>query len=239
MAKKSPILYIATNNTLLSKKGLYVSFIISAQDYEESKKLASLVRVMNSLGHNPATSGNYSLRSKTNPEIALVSESGIDKSKFTEDNFLPLYYQTREMHEDYKNSGRKSSDETDIHLTIYQITKANCVLHSHILDSLLFADLFHGKQYATISNLELLKGFKGIKTHELEINIPVFDNTQDIRALAEEIKPAILAQPNSYGLLLRGHGVYVWGESVEEAKRHLEVFEYIFKYYLNSNKRNG
>lgn len=214
-----------------------MSFIISAQDYEESKKLAALVRIMNSLGHNPATSGNYSLRSKTNPEIALVSESGIDKSKFTEDNFLPLYYQTREMHEDYKNSGRKSSDETDIHLTIYQITKANCVLHSHILDSLLFADLFAGKSFATIKDLELLKGFRGIKTHEIEINIPVFDNTQDIRSLSEEIKPAILSQPNSYGLLLRGHGIYVWGDTVEEAKRHLEVFEYIFKYYLNTHKR--
>lgn len=214
-----------------------MSFIISAQDYEESKKLAALVRIMNSLGHNPATSGNYSLRSKTNPEIALVSESGIDKSKFTEDNFLPLYYQTREMHEDYKNSGRKSSDETDIHLTIYQITKANCVLHSHILDSLLFADLFSGKSFATIKDLELLKGFRGIKTHEIEINIPVFDNTQDIRSLSEEIKPAILSQPNSYGLLLRGHGIYVWGDTVEEAKRHLEVFEYIFKYYLNTHKR--
>jgi methylthioribulose-1-phosphate dehydratase len=214
-----------------------VSYIISAQDHEEMKKLAGLVRVMNSLGHNPATSGNYSLRSKTTPEIALVSESGIDKSKFSEDNFLPIYYSTREMHEKYKSTGRKSSDETDIHLTIYQITKANCVLHSHILDSILFADLFPGKKFATISNLELLKGFKGVKTHELEINIPLFDNTQDIRSLAETIKPAILSQPDSYGLLLRGHGVYVWGDSVEEAKRHLEVFEYIFKYYLNSYKR--
>lgn len=214
-----------------------MSFITSAQDYEEMKKLASLVRVMNSLGHNPATSGNYSLRSKTSPEIALVSESGIDKSKFTEDNFLPLYISDRQMHEDYKSSGRKSSDETDIHLTIYQITKANCVLHSHMLDSLLFSDLFAGKEFATIKNLELLKGFKGIKTHELEINIPIFDNTQDIKTLAETVKPAILSQPFSYGLLLRGHGVYVWGDSVEEAKRHLEVFEYIFKYYLHSQKR--
>jgi methylthioribulose-1-phosphate dehydratase len=214
-----------------------VSYIISAQDHEEMKKLAALVRVMNTQGHNPATSGNYSLRSKTSPEIALVSESGIDKSKFTEDNFLPLYHGTREMLEDYAKTGRKSSDETDIHLSIYQITKANCVLHSHMLDALLFADLFPGKQFATITNLELLKGFKGIKTHELEINIPVFENTQDIRALAETIKPSILSQANNYGLLLRGHGIYVWGDSVEEAKRHLEVFEYIFKYYLNSHSR--
>ncbi|MBC7538980.1 MAG: methylthioribulose 1-phosphate dehydratase [Bacteriovorax sp.] len=215
-----------------------MSFIISAQDYEEMKKLASLVRVMNSMGHNPATSGNYSLRSKTSPDIALVSESGIDKSKFTEDNFLPIYFETRIMLPDYIKSGRKSSDETDIHLSIYQITNANCVLHSHLLDSLLFADLFTGLPYATIEGLELLKGFKGIKTHDLKINIPCFDNTQDIALLAEQIKPSILQQKNNYGLLLRGHGVYVWGDSVEEAKRHLEVFEYIFKYYLNSRRGN-
>jgi methylthioribulose-1-phosphate dehydratase len=71
-------------------------------------------------------------------------------------------------------------------------------------------------------------------THELEIKIPIYDNTQDISKLAEQIKPTLLAQTNNYGLLLRGHGVYVWGDSVEEAKRHLEVFEYVFKYYLLS-----
>ncbi len=201
------------------------------------KKLAGLVRVMNGLGHNPATSGNYSLRSKTSPEIALVSESGIDKSSFTEDNFLPLYYQTRKMHESILSSNRKSSDETDIHLSLYQITDANCVLHSHLLDSLLFADLFPGLEFAQIKGLELLKGFRNVKTHDLEINIPIFDNTQNIAELAERVKPAILSQKNNYGLLLRGHGIYVWGKSVEEAKRHLEVFEYIFKYYLQSNKK--
>lgn len=213
-----------------------MTFIISAQDYEEMKKLATLVRVMNSLGHNPATSGNYSLRSKTSPDMALVSESGIDKGQFSEHNFIPVSYQTRQMHPDYKSLGRKSSDETDIHLSIYQITQANCVLHSHHLDSLLFADLFYGKPFATIEGLELLKGFKGIKTHDLKINIPCFENTQNIALLAEQIKDPILAQENNYGLLLRGHGIYVWGDSVEEAKKHLEVFEYIFKYYLNSRR---
>ncbi len=211
-----------------------MSFIISKEDHEEMKKLAQLVRIMNLQGHNPATSGNYSLRSKTSPDIALVSESGIDKSQFTEDNFLPVFYETRKRHPDY--SHRKSSDETDIHLTIYQVTNANCVLHSHMLDALLFADIFTGKDYATIKNLELLKGFKGVLTHETEINVPCFENTQDIAELAEKIKPSITAQTHNYGLLLRGHGIYVWGESVEEARRHLEVFEYIFKYYLQSRR---
>jgi methylthioribulose-1-phosphate dehydratase len=225
MAKKRKIYYKAR-----------MGFHISAQDNEEMKKLASIVRVMNAHGHNPATSGNYSLRSRTDGEIALVSETGIDKSKFSENNFLPIYYHTRQMHPSYVSTGRKSSDETDIHLSLYQITNANCVLHSHILDSLLFADLFQGLPYATISGLELLKGFHGVNTHETVINIPCFENTQDILALSENIKPAILEEENNYGLLLRGHGLYVWGHSVEEAKRHLEVFEYVFKYYLSSQQ---
>ena len=182
-----------------------MTFNISAKDCEEMKKLASVVRLMNTLGHNPATSGNYSLRSSTSPEIAFISESGIDKSKFTEENFIPITIETRKMHPDFIKTGRKSSDETDIHLSIYQITNANCVLHSHLLDALLFADLFMGQDFATIEGLELLKGFKGIKTHDLKINIPCFDNTQDIALLAEQIKPAVLKEKNNYGLLLRGH----------------------------------
>jgi methylthioribulose-1-phosphate dehydratase len=197
------------------------------------RKLADLVRKLNTLGHNPATSGNYSLRSQTNPQFALISESGIDKSLFTEENFLPLDIETREMDPSYFVSGRRSSDETDIHLSIFQMTKANCVLHSHMLDALLFADLFKGKNFAALSDLELLKGFKGVKTHETQIEIPLFDNTQDIKALAEIIKPYLKLDNNCYGLILRGHGIYVWGESVVGAKRHLEVFEYMFKYYLN------
>lgn len=213
-----------------------MSFITSAQDHAEMKKLANLVRIMNIQGHNPATSGNYSLRSKTSPNMAMVSESGIDKSKFTEDNFIPVNYQTREMDPEYKSLGKKSSDETDIHLSIYQITDANCVLHSHMLDALLFADLFGKEDFAIIKDLELLKAFKGVKTHEVEIKIPMFENTQDIRALSETVKPAIMSSPNNYGLILKGHGIYIWGTSVEEAKKHLEVFEYLFKYYINKKR---
>jgi methylthioribulose-1-phosphate dehydratase len=211
-----------------------VSFNFSSQDLKEMEKLATLVRTLNTLGHNPATSGNYSLRSQTEADTALISESGIDKSRFEAHNFIPLNYKTRQKHADFSN--RKSSDETDIHLAIYEVTQANCVLHSHMLDALLFADLFPNQDFAVIKGLELLKGFKGITTHELEVSIPCFENTQDIRGLSEKIKPAILAQTHNYGILLRGHGLYAWGESVDGAKRHLEVFEYIFKYYLNSRR---
>lgn len=208
-----------------------MSFKINDNDQKNLTNLAELVRKLNTTGHNPATSGNYSHRSDETPDYAFVSESGIDKSIFSENHFIPLNIHTKEKHDFYK--GRKSSDETDVHLAIFQATKANCVLHSHMLEALWFADLFKGKSYADLTGLELLKGFKGVTTHEISIRIPIFDNTQDIESLAENIKPSLILDENNYGVILRGHGIYVWGDTVSQAKRHLEVFEYIFKYNLN------
>jgi len=208
-----------------------VSFKINDNDQRNLHQLAELVRRLNQTGHNPATSGNYSHRSDENSDFAFVSESGIDKGLFSENNFIPLNIHTKETHDFYAE--RKSSDETDVHLAIFQATNANCVLHSHMLEALWFADLFKGKSFATLSNIELLKGFKGVKTHDIEIQIPIFPNTQDISLLGENMKPVLNLDPNCYGVLLSGHGIYVWGNTVAEAKRHLEVFEYVFKYYLN------
>jgi methylthioribulose-1-phosphate dehydratase len=203
----------------------------SSQEQEELQRLAELVRELNREGHNPATSGNYSLRSHEKPGAAWVSESGIDKSLFSAEHMLLLELQTEQLTGDFAGTDRKSSDETALHLAVYRATQANCVLHSHFLDSLLFAELFPGQDQITLTGLELLKGFKGIKTHEANLTLPCFENTQDISGLAKKVEPLLRNSP-TYGLLLRGHGIYVWGGSVLEAKRHLEVFVYLFRYYV-------
>ncbi len=208
-----------------------MTIALNPSDLSEAQNLSKLVRTLNLTGHNPATSGNYSLRSKTKAGYALVSESGIDKSTFQEDNLILVNIETAKQHDIFEGLGKKSSDETALHLAIYKATQANCVLHSHMLDAILFAELFKNQDMLKLSGMELLKGLDGIKTHETEVTIPCFDNTQDIEALGEKIQPIIKSQP-CYSIILRGHGMYVWGDSVKVAKRHLEVFEYLFKYEL-------
>jgi methylthioribulose-1-phosphate dehydratase len=207
-----------------------MNFIITPQDEKNLGELSTLVRELNFKGHNPATSGNYSHRSTNNLDQAFISESGIDKSQFDATHFIPLNIHTKERPDFF--SYRKTSDETDLHLAIYRGTNANCVLHSHMLEALLFSNLYVNQNEIAITGLELIKAFKGMTTHEETLIIPVFENTQDIESLGKVVEEVISKMIKSYGVLLRGHGIYVWGESLKDAKRHLEAFEYLFKYYL-------
>ncbi len=200
----------------------------------EEEKLATLIRKLNESGHNPATSGNYSLRHELASEYVLVSESGIDKSQFLEKNFLPVSLKTKKVKEEPVFAGRKPSDETALHLCIFQNTNAHCVLHSHLLESLLFANLYPNKDHVYFEGMELLKGFKGIKTHEVKVPVLFFENTQDIDELSVRVAKKLIEFPQTFGIILRHHGLYAWGDSVASAKRHLEVFEYLFNYYLRS-----
>jgi methylthioribulose-1-phosphate dehydratase len=207
---------------------------LSSHDQVEVDALAALVRTLNALGHNPATSGNYSLRLSAAPDYALISQSGIEKDIFTKDHFLPIHIDSGQLHPSIHNTSRKTSDETAVHLTIYQSTQAHCVLHSHRLEALLFANLFPNQPLIDVRGLELLKGIDGIRTHESAVSIACFDNTQDMSELASRLRVVLSSATTIHAILLRHHGLYVWGRSVSQAKRHLEVFNYVFDYYLRS-----
>ncbi len=203
-------------------------------DLVEAKKLAFLVRSLHVTGHNPATSGNYSFRSSVFPQHAYISQSGVDKSAFAASHLIPVDVATGEIAAPARAENVRISDEAPVHLQVYRSTSARCVLHSHLLDAVLFADLFPGQKEVAISGLELLKGFRGIKSHEASVPVPLFENTQDMSDLAVRLGRVLEGGPEVYGFILRRHGLYVWGQSVSEAKRHLEVFEYVFKYHLRT-----
>ena len=82
------------------------------------------------------------------------------------------------------------------------------------------------------NRLELLKAFSGVKTHETQLDIPVFENEQDMDALAARVETRLKAEGLGWGFLLAGHGIYAWGKDVGEALRHLDAFDYLFTLML-------
>ena len=92
---------------------------------------------------------------------------------------------------------------------------------------LLLLSVSAGAGHVRLEGYELLKAFEGNATHEMAIEVPVFANTQDMVELAAKVD-AMLDRQGLWGYLIDGHGLYAWGRTMAEARRHLEAFEFLF-----------
>lgn len=198
------------------------------------KELADVIRAYHQKGWSPATSTNYSFRLPENPDVIIVSRSGIDKSVFSAADFMEVDMFGQALP---AFAGIRPSAETLIHCKLYQLfPETMCIVHSHSVYSVLQS--MKNQQAVELSGYEVLKGFEGIKTHEITVQVPVFDNTQDMPAFAEvlEKEKNRLTVP---AFVMRQHGTYAWGRNLFEAKRHLETAEYLFEVdWKCSNRRN-
>lgn len=84
-----------------------------------------------------------------------------------------------------------------------------------------------GVAYLGVRNLEMLKGIAGITTHLGEVRVPVLANDQDLTRLSRRAVPHLGRAPA--GLLIAGHGLYAWGQGLSEARRHLEILEFLLE----------
>ena len=171
------------------------------------------------------TSGNFSALLARKPLRVCVTASGLEKGKLDETNFLEL-----DDDAEILQGFGKPSAETLIHLTIYRfLPKARSILHTHSVWGTILSDHFFEQGAIEIEGYEMLKGLAGVKTHEHSERVPIVENSQDYVALAHVIENVIRDNPEIHGIYLRRHGLYTWGESVSEAKRHIEIFEFLFE----------
>ncbi len=187
-----------------------------------AEELIAAGKYLDQHGCVPATSGNLSAR--LDDERIAITVSGCHKGRLKADDIMLVDQQGTSL------DGRKPSAETLLHTSLYvRYPGLGAVLHSHspaaVLASRLFADA------VVLEDQELLKALHGITTHETTVVLPIFDNDQDIARLADEVEGYLSANDetgtNCYGYIIAGHGLYTWGESVEEALRHMEALEFL------------
>jgi len=102
-------------------------------------------------------------------------------------------------------------------------------MHTHSVWSTILSDRHAPKKSMAIGGYEMLKGLEGVKSHTHQEWIPIFENSQDIPALAKEVEALLKQDPRPHGFLLRGHGLYTWGEDAAQARRHVEIFEFLLE----------
>jgi methylthioribulose-1-phosphate dehydratase len=156
----------------------------------------------------------------------------LDKGALAPEQFLEIDEAARVV----RGKGLPSA-ETGLHLAIVRARGAGAVLHTHSLWSTLLSDSFAAEGAVLLEGFEMLKGLRGVTTHEHREMLPIFENSQDIARLAERVQSLLRSDPAVHGFLLRRHGLYTWGKDLAEAKRHVEVLEFLLE--ILGRSRNG
>ena len=178
-------------------------------------------------GWSVGTSSNYSRVISREPLELLVTASGKDKGRLTRGDFVRVGANGKPT----ADGQPKSSAETLLHVVAASQPEVGAVLHTHSIWSTLLSDFFHAQGGFEIAGYEMLKGLDGVGTHEHSAWVEVFENTQDIPALAEQVRERLAdpADPLTHGYLIRKHGLYTWGRDLDEARRHVEIYEFLFE----------
>jgi methylthioribulose-1-phosphate dehydratase len=190
-----------------------------------NEELAEIGREFYRRGWVLGTSGNFSMMLARNPQRIVVTASGLEKGNLDDTDFLELD-DDAEILQGFGNP----SAETLIHLTIYRyLPKARSILHTHSVWGTILSDHFFEQGAINIEGYEMLKGLAGVTTHEHLEKVPIVENSQDYVALSHVIENVIRENDGIHGIYLRRHGLYTWGESVADARRHVEIFEFLFE----------
>ena len=194
-------------------------------------ELAEIGKSFYSRGWVLGTSGNLSAVISREPLRLAITSTGLDKGLLTAAQILGI---DREGNVVIGN-GRPST-EALLHLAIVRCVNAGAVLHTHSVWSTTLSSTHESRGGVALEGYEMLKGLKGVRTHEHREWLPILDNSQDTNTLAQQVTKSLSELTDIHGFLVRGHGLYSWGASLQEAKRHVEVLEFVMEVLVRSTQ---
>lgn len=183
--------------------------------------IAQAAKELAALGWTPATSSNFSMR--VDEAHAAITISGRDKGHLGRDDIMLVDLDGRAIGTDARPSA-----ETALHTQVYRRwPEMQAVLHTHSRTQSVASRLFAAQGVVRLEGWELQKAITGFHTHESVLEIPVFPNTQHMPELVAQVDAWLDAGKPLHAYLIDGHGIYTWGRSMAEARRHLEALEFL------------
>ncbi len=190
----------------------------------ESQKNRELVcelcRNFYHLGWASGTGGGISI--KEGGRI-YMAPSGVQKERLLPEDIFVLNEDGGIVEEP---GGTQLSQCAPLFMHAYKIRNAGAVLHSHSVHANLVTQLF--KKKFRIQGMEMQKGLQGYGAFDT-LEVPIIENTAQERDLAESLEQAIRENPKTHAVLVRNHGVYVWGKDWKQAKTQAECYDYLFE----------
>ncbi|MDQ2662585.1 MAG: methylthioribulose 1-phosphate dehydratase [Candidatus Eremiobacteraeota bacterium] len=190
---------------------------------EAFEEIAAVGRFAASRGWVPATSGNFSRR--LDERSIAITRSGADKGDLAERDIAMI-----SLDEPLPPG---VSAEAPLHVARYKSdASVGAILHVHSVAATVLSRLCEREGAVSFDGYEMHKTIEGFATHEHPLRVPVFSNAQDTASLAERIEARVLQADPFPGYLLAGHGIYAWGATMRDARRHLEGLEFLLECQL-------
>ena len=171
------------------------------------------------------TSGNLSAVVQREPLRLAITASGVDKGELRTEQVIVIDEEARLL----DNYEGRPSDESLLHVCIAKERGAGAVLHTHSVWNTMFSDIYAEDGGVRIEGYEMLKGLAGVRTHEHSEWLPIVENSQDMPALAKTVSNLLNEHPQAHGFLIKRHGLYSWGDNLAQAKRHVEILEFLME----------
>jgi methylthioribulose-1-phosphate dehydratase len=194
-----------------------------------SATLAEIGKGFYARGWVLGTSGNLSAVVCREPLRLAITSTGLDKGGLTQEQFLEIDDAANVV----RGDGRPSA-EALLHLAIVRELDAGAVLHTHSVWSTVLSGSHARHGGIALEGYEMLKGLAGVRTHQHREWLPILENSQDIAELADRVSSTLQQSPGIHGFLLKEHGLYTWGVSLDEAKRHVEILEFLMEVLVRS-----
>lgn len=200
-----------------------------------AERIIAASRDIYSRGWSPATSSNYSVR--INEQCCAITVSGKHKGELSLRDVMAVDFHGNALMD------RKPSAETLLHTQLYaRDADIGAVLHTHSVCATVLTMEQPEMDTLVLRGYELLKAFSGVTRHNTEVHIPVFDNTQDMVELSQQVEKRMQREGTGVAYLIRGHGLYTWAEDLNSCMRHLEALEFLLdcewqRYAIRADKR--
>jgi len=192
--------------------------------------IPELCKHMYDLGWATGTGGGFSM--KLGNEI-YVAPSGVQKERIKPEDIFVLDKDQKLLCSPADNT-LKASECTPLFFNAYTMRQAGAVMHSHSQNALLVT-LLYNKEFR-ITHIEMIKGIRkgpGNDAPSLQyydtLRVPIVENTPREHQLTERMAKAMEEYPDTNAVLVRRHGVYVWGPTWQKCKAMMESFDYLFE----------
>jgi len=189
---------------------------------ETSALVCELARSFYELGWASGTGGGICIREG---DRVVMAPSGVQKERMRPEQMFTMALDGSVL-ERPEDPGLRPSECSSLFLAAIKHRDAGAVIHSHSIHALMATLLFDSE--FCVSHLEMIKGIEGMSFGD-RLVVPIIDNTARECDLAESLEAAIVAYPRANAVLVRRHGVYVWGRDWIHAKTQAECYDYLFR----------